>query len=114
MRERAISPATGELHAVRIAAHPRNRDRRMGQLIRLGDITQPDLLVDRLLDVDLPELPVEVIRRIGRPELEDHIERLEGHCAANLRIDRVELVVGRHTAGSETEIQPALGKMVQK
>ena len=86
----------------------------MRLLKRLVDVADPRFGIDRLRQADVPELSRNFIRWIGRPELEDHIERFFDHLGRILRIGPIEFLIGGNAARPETEIEPALGKMVEK
>ena len=114
MAKRLEAAPPGDPHARRIAAHARHGDRRVRLLQRLVDVADARLRVDRLFQADRPELPLDLVGRLGRPQLQDHVDGLIDHGGGVLRLGAVQLLVGRHAAGPEAEVEPALGQMIEE
>jgi hypothetical protein len=112
--ERLQAAAAGEAHARRVAAHAGHGDGGMRLLKGFGDIADPRLGVHVLLEADLPELALDRVRRIGGPQLQDHVDGLIDHGGGVLRLGAVQFLVGRHAAGTEGEVEPPLGQMVEE
>ena len=86
----------------------------MGLLIRLVNEADQAVVVDVVLQLELPVLPMVLVGRLRRPQHENHIDGLPRHLATQFRIDTVKLLICRHAAISETEIQPTLGKVIEE
>ncbi len=78
------------------------------------DDPEADLRVYGTIHPDPPEPPIDVIGRIRKPEPEDDPDRFGDHRSAVLRVDTQDLKVRRDASGSEAEIQPPFGKMIEK
>ena len=114
MSEGLESPPSGCFHGPRIAARARRGDRGMRTLERLGDEADSRLIIDIVVEADGPELPVVLIRRIRFPQLQDDVGSLGRHLRGVLGLQTVNFHIRRYAARSEAEIEPPLGKVIQK
>ena len=87
--------------------------RRIGLLIGLGHVAEPDILVDPVLEGDLPVLAVELVGRIRGPDIDHDVDGLDHHRVA-VRVHHAEdLEVGRQPAGADAGDVAPLGQVVE-
>ena len=112
-RDRDVAARTGELDRARERAHGRDRDRRMGFLIGLGHMPEPDILVDPVLEGDLPVFALDVVRGVLLPELEHDVDGLDHHGVAVRLHDAEHLEIRRQAAGAHAHDVAPLRQMVE-
>ena len=103
-----------QAEGARVAAEPRYCDWWMRLLQGFEYVSDPRRFIDVLFERELPEFPIVVVGRVRRPQFQDDVQRLPRHRTAILGMLAVELHVGADAVGSEAEVEPSLGEVIQK
>ena len=112
-RDRDVAPRARELDRAREGAHRRDGQWRIGLLIGLGHVAQPDILVDPVLEGDLPVLAVELVGRVGGPDVDHDVDGFDHH-GVPVRVHHAEdLEVGRQPAGADAGDVASLRQVVE-